>query len=898
MRQMIMKTTKIFSILAVLALVLTGCQDDFGKNFKPAEVGDEIFFGGTSGYEPDGRTVYGDKTSTGTEIMWYAGDTVRIYCAEANKVEGKSYCDYTVNNVVPQGGNPSATEHEDKNSSTLTSAEAYGLQWGEGADANGTHYFYGVYPSPRMFAAGSPEATNYNLNGKTLTAYLPSSQDPKSYVAAKDGNYTIHPAMRYAYMTASATANHTSEGVTMSFTPIVTAVEISIVNNSNHIVNSNNSSTSTPISISNISGVRVSTTDNSVISGRFTANIETNEITSVEGNNYVTVSVRGEDNYPITLAPGKKLTFTVFMVRDESQQDNIDLEALKVSLLVNGEYKTATLHANGTDPLLVYAKKKNFINNVPLELNTNTDVQPVALSKWMSQIKGDTPIGKMSIPGAGGAASMSLGENVAQQTISITELWERGIRAFEFFTHGNQLSKIVCNGNECNKTLSAAIDELKTLISNNPTEFAIAIVGYQPINDDWTDARNSADWCESFTSYWNSVTNGFTGSKTIELNGGSKTIQLGTEIFNPTLRLDDARGKLFCFSRPTTIGLEGWWYSVYDNAQNVIPVLGWGVSPDQFQARGYITKNHPYLLAQQRWELSGFSSKQVLNDKFDESQKQALRNQGRGKNYLYPNYNTNSVTLANNDNSVHRKVEHGDVSNKFMFRTMKGVLTNSNVSSTDTHQKEFLDPNLKIYVQDWRRIAKSDFEKIGYKKEAAVWGSAIYTLHDFFWRESLQEKKDDIVQALIKATTATDYENTIYINSICGFYIIDNPKSYMPTFQRLRFNAEKTGDTKDFTEFKYSKYYESNTQRNTSYNTLGGTVGDIASAAKDLNKFFYDKLLEIGADNLSGPTGIVLMDRVKYEEKSEEDKPGYYLPQIIISNCIRQFGQISNDNIQ
>ena len=135
---MIMKTTKIFSLLAVLALVLTGCQDDFGKNFKPAEVGDEIFFGGTSGYEPDGRTVYGDKTSTGTEIMWYAGDTVRISCAEANKVEGKSYCDYTVNNVVPQGGNPSATEHDNKKSSTLTTADAYGLQWGEGADANGS----------------------------------------------------------------------------------------------------------------------------------------------------------------------------------------------------------------------------------------------------------------------------------------------------------------------------------------------------------------------------------------------------------------------------------------------------------------------------------------------------------------------------------------------------------------------------------------------------------------------------------------------------------------------------------------------------------------------------------------------------------------------------------------
>ena len=90
----------------------------------------------------------------------------------------------------------------------------------------------------------------------------------------------------------------------------------------------------------------------------------------------------------------------------------------------------------------------------------------------------------------------------------------------------------------------------------------------------------------------------------------------------------------------------------------------------------------------------------------------------------------------------------------------------------------------------------------------------------------------------------------------------------------------------------------SNKDENGPYSWGGGFQGDIATAAADFNKFFYDKLLEIGTNNLSGPTGIVMMDRVKNKVESEDDKPGYYLPQIIIANSIRQYGQVTDDNIQ
>lgn len=880
---MIMKTTKIFSILAVLALVLTGCQDDFGKNFKPAEVGDEIFFGGTSGYEPDGRTVYGDKTSTGTEIMWYAGDTVRIYCAEANKVEGKSYCDYTVNNVVPQGGNPSATEHDNKKSSTLTTAEEYGLQWGEGADANGTHYFYGVYPSPRMFAAGSQEATNYNLNGNTLTAYLPSSQDPKAYVAAKDGNYTIHPAMRYAYMTAYSSATHTSKGVTMSFTPIVTALEISIVNNSIQTSTGVGGVTTTEnISIENISGVRVSTTDGSPISGKFTADVQDKKVLSVEGSDYVTVSVRDEKNYPITLAPNKKLTFTVFMVLKEGD----DLSSLKVSLLVNGVYKTATLNGNatgGASGIIAEVNKKNFINNVPLQLNKTANDNISGLSKWMSQIKDDTPIGMLSIPGAGGATSSTLTSSPSsmQQTLDISALWDSGIRCFELMVDKNGSSTIggknvLCNGISTTVTLNTAVTAIGNKLKANPTEFAVVIVGYQDANyNDYNRNAGDSGWMKGFDTWFLA-------------NNEMKTY--ATTPYSGDITLAKARGKIFCIARPVAMGLDAGWYTGFatDGSHNYTVVLGWGNHPDQWYARGY-------------GKLSHNNNKVAFSASLLESNNVNKRpyyvNESAPESYTYYEINTNATGVV--------AMEKGVKSFAYNY-----------LNTSDT---PYSPTATMAWVQEWKRVSNNSTKTYNgsgvYDHTGGFlgWGEeAQYENYTYQWANSVAEKKSDIEKTLILAQKKI---YSLVINSLCTYYIIDNESSFKPraVFQRYGgtnlggyyfddkyYSSLPTGNFKgsNLSNTSSSAGAPSNKDENGPYAWGGGFQGDIATAAADFNKFFYDKLLEIGTNNLSGPTGIVMMDRVKNKIESDDDKPGYYLPQIIIANSIRQYGQVTDDNIQ
>ena len=884
---MIMKTTKIFSILAVLALVLTGCQDDFGKNFKPAEVGDEIFFGGTSGYEPDGRTVYGDKTSTGTEIMWYAGDTVRIYCAEANKVEGKSYCDYTVNNVVPQGGNPSATEHDNKKSSTLTTADAYGLQWGEGADANGTHYFYGVYPSPRMFAAGSQEATNYNLNGDTLTAYLPSSQDPKAYVAAKDGNYTIHPAMRYAYMTAYSSATHTSNGVTMSFTPIVTALEISIVNNSIKTTTGVGGVTTTEnISIENISGVRVSTTDGSPISGKFTAKVQEKKVLSVEGSDYVTVSVRDEKNYPITLAPNKKLTFTVFMVLKEGD----DLSSLKVSLLVNGVYKTATLNGNatgGASGIIAEVNKKNFINNVPLQLNKTANDNLSGLSKWMSQIKDDTPIGMLSIPGAGGATSSSMtDENSKQQTLDIAALWDSGIRCFELMVDKNSRSigtnNVLCNGVLTNVTLNTAVTAIGDKLYANPTEFAVVIVGYQDSEYN-TYERNagSGGWMEHFNSW-------FSGNTVMQ--------NYATTSYSGDIPLANARRKIFCIARPVSMGLDAGWYTgFYGNKTECkySVVLGWGNHPDQWYARGYGKLTHEKSADNNNYIVAHSAD---LLESNNVNKRPYYVNESAPESYTYYEINTNATGVVVMDKGV----------KSFAYNYQN--VSHTYYSSTATNM---------AWVQEWKRVSNNSTKE--YKGSGVydhtggflgIGAKAQYENYTYQWANSVAEKKSDIEKTLILAQKGY---YSLVINSLCTYYIIDNELSFKPraVFQKYGSSSlngyyfdDKYYDSPSGASFKGSNLTSTSggapahTDEPGPYSWGGGFQGDIATAAADFNKFFYDKLLEIGTNNLSGPTGIVMMDRVKNKVESEDDKPGYYLPQIIIANSIRQYGQVTDDNIQ
>lgn len=876
-------------------MLFSACSDDkFEEKNTPAQVGDEIVFGGVVGTGDESRTVYGNKVSTTdgsyTQIKWYEGDKVRIHCAQALAVNGNQYCDYDVNEyVAADGGNPYADQDEyDQTTLTPCDDEPYGLQWGSSEE----HTFYAVYPSPDMLDGDAKDG--FSFTGNTLTGYIPTTQNPSRYVEGTkntDGQYTaytIHPAMRYAYMVAKNAVNTTHSAVGLTFRPVVAAVEMTVVNNT-YTINSEDSE------LEDISQIRISTTDGTAISGKFITTIEgetTNEddtdfyskAVSGEGKSYVTIDIKDPDGNPITLAKQGTLTFTVFIVPTNANGD-VDLSKINVTVLSGASIKTCTLTGDTSvnGGVIINAKKKNFISHVNLKWNTNTQT-----SDWMSHIDGSTPLYKLSIPGAGGVCSHNLAEGYNEQTLDISNLWTRGVRCFEI-NIANNASTVVCNGQATSYTLNDAVTTIKSLLQANPREFAVMIIGFQPYENNSTGAfgRNSSSWQSSFTSYWNSYVNNWNveGDGTDD-NGNTIYCQPG--IYSSTMTLDAARGKLFCFTRPTAIGGDQWWYSMASNPANVIPIVGWGPSPDQFYARGYVKSNRPYYLSSS-------------ND-FDVEDSTPTTG---GTNFIFPSYETLdgtadysltsdiSTTMISNfaswDESLspHLQVALCDSTDKFMYRTVSNGVAGTSMESFVSSPR--------IYAQEWKRIAK---EKVT-SSSNGYW---------YCWPASINEKKNDIYNALMKATKATDSErqSTIYINSICGFYIdaTNFANSLYPQPHRLAFGCETKGTSTGyiFYDIKYASsttsssyyYYVANTDAGSvgsnienAYDYFGGTQGDIANAASDLNQYFYDLILTIGTKNIEGPLGIVLMDRVADATTKSTNKPGYYLPQLIVANNFR-----------
>ena len=97
------------------------------------------------------------------------------------------------------------------------------------------------------------------------------------------------------------------------------------------------------------------------------------------------------------------------------------------------------------------------------------------------------------------------------------------------------------------------------------------------------------------------------------------------------------------------------------------------------------------------------------------------------------------------------------------------------------------------------------------------------TYGNYKWFESLSLKKDDILHTFDKAI-ADKAGTFVYFNSLDGFYITNTSDSYGP-------------------------YYR-------------GNMGDIGGFANDINEWFYRELMTRGEKNITGPTGVVIMDRV------------------------------------
>lgn len=153
------------------------------------------------------------------------------------------------------------------------------------------------------------------------------------------------------------------------------------------------------------------------------------------------------------------------------------------------------------------------------------------------------------------------------------------------------------------------------------------------------------------------------------------------------------------------------------------------------------------------------------------------------------------------------------------------------------------DAQFEVWAQEWRRIVKEDVTITGTVPTFWLFGTR-YESYEYTFFESLDEKKNCIETTF--ETSIKDISNSyVYFNSLSGYYIL-------------------TDNSED------------------SYRSFGpywmGNLGNIGDYSTHINNWFDGIIEQKGEANITGPMGIVIMDRVGETQASTD------LARIIIAN--------------
>ncbi|MBR4052758.1 MAG: hypothetical protein IKJ96_06890 [Alistipes sp.] len=713
------------ALLCAMAVLVTSCTKDetLEPQREPIAAGDEIIFGARAGFENSGnsRTVYGDYTiedgkRTFQAIDWVNGtDLVQIYYDKGANDNN------TVSYKIVEGSE--TVNDETTTFSYLQKMSANGLQWGSGD----SHTFYAMYPAPEMIPTESTLAQGIKMTGTTLNGYVPQAQNPVS-VTEDNGNYVAAPDMTYAYMAAKKTVTSPQSSVSLTFVPIVTAVEIEL-----------EVPTTPPAGTTAVKSVQIAEiqVEGEGIAGAFTAdlsswtgtyptctNIANTETVTTNAIDQIQIAV-WQDSKPITLAAGKSLTFTVFL-RPGTKYTN-----LKVNISPNG----AGYIGKQMTGLNINQHFKTIINNVKLP------AAGVAIdaSKWMSQLDPATQMKKLSLPGTGGSFSYSYSDEndnpswYKQQTLTFEEQWAAGIRAFEIVSDrpssastslGSQ--NVKCNKVSMGVTVLQVLQNLLAKVATvdteagetSPTECAVLILTYQP-EGVWGNARNASNYAKSLKLMYD----GLTATQKAQI------IQ-----YTPDLTLEKAKGNVMIFCRinqkdepedgsftDATTTLAG---------TNITLIDGCGTGKDRWGSRGYkVNGNVAYDAAN-----TGDADKSV--DYY-------LTQQGSWTDLTWPAWS--NVTVPNYSNSNQPMA--------FGFPTNYSAVTCWYQEWARVVPETIIDPSL-----GWYQV---------YKTGAGI--ADIYA--DYRWYESYNEKVN-AAETTFEMAISDKYPSYVFINSLCG-YLVD-----------------------------------------------------------------------------------------------------------------------------
>lgn len=861
----------IFAIFSVCAaLLFAGCSENLEfEDVLPVEkhYGEEVKFGGSASYNVKGgtkngtRTVYGgyENITNGKEpVYWVSDDKVRLYCPQA----AVKTADYKVTATAQNRDGKVAETGLDK----ITAA---GLQW---ANPEQPHTFYGVYPIPEDESL---------KEGTILTGTIPSVQDYKSYRKETiDGkvSHVYEPDMNYAYMVARtevANPNNIGENVYLKFLPIATAVEVEMVNtsNQNYSFREVHFSSDKPMAGSftaNLSGMNLGTGQNGVQYG----DAIPNNISVADTKKTAGLRLYTSQSEVLTLEKDHSIKFTIFML-----PGNDDVENLKVTFIASDGAQL-----NGTfSGIKIQKSKKNYMHQVPLGKD---QAMTYNQAEWLKYVGDDVVCNTLSIPGAGGAASGNIFgrtsnnvDNYLEQSLSINDLWNVGIRCFEFTVDKHSTDNgnlgdvdVYCNAQNTGLTLDTCINRVKNLLAAHPEEFAMVIITYQQASgfnmrgDEGAVAqtRNPAIFMSQLNTYWENLT--------------MPNESVCKALYNQNLTLAEARGKLFCIARPTSSGEDNYatismttdksWVgrsvrkmvsTTYANPltlpiisnPHILAIHGWGALKDKWYARGFTECIYH--------RGNGWDTFRNLLD-VEQCRTAMGYNPDRPGRPFDTSTNVNDEFVTLSSGSYYGKQFYTSTTDQTTDITLSPNFFYSTVT------KDGVVSNQGAWVQEWARVSP---ETKTYTIETGKYVR---------WLESISEKKDHVSKTLDYSLSKEKGE-VVYINSLCGYYITnDVPLSIYPN-ELTDYNIKKD-DYEIMNGFlNYTTVIVAQPNVLSTQSNEAGMCGDIDAFATEINTYFKDLLdARIIDGRLSGSTGIVLMDRISNKGV------GASIPAIIIAN--------------
>lgn len=852
------KVYKSFALLCV-GLATVACVDEpFEDVVLDTTPGNDIVFTAVAANDDlTTKTVYGAPGDGIVPLLWKHGDNIQIASPEAI---GENNAEYTIGT---QG------EADNQNAYSVTKSGDAGLQWSE----EDTYHFYAMYPSP---ATLSNTGVYLDHDKKEMMGLIPMNQQPSNTVLT-EGGYTLEPDMRYAYMVAKDTYTRDASGdnVTLAFTPMVTTLQFDITANTiGPQKNDGGLSRLFLTGVSLLSKDKMDETGQTVlaegksISGNFTYNFDSDNIT-IEGNNRINMNFAGT-GYELT--KNQYCNVTLFLLPQNYPAGTLELQLM---FTVGG-----TTQIRKTTIAIDIQKQKKYVFN---DLLMPEIVSDVTGSSWISGLDPQMKISQLSLPVAGNTFANrsydqeNVSEYTQQQSLSYEQLWNMGVRGFEFVNRSTRASytnvpdqglrneKPVCYETVLTATAVPTFGTaFETLVRffvkpEYSGEFLLLICTYQATGDGYNPDRYVTDLLTYFDYFIGNsqdlVGKTFTKDNFVKLTSQTTIEQLQGNIAVVIRPGDDSRYE----TNNTTSGISLLSKSNVDWTNNVSLITDWGTAFDVWDRRAE--------------EIQNGARTPVARQSSYETEYYHKTGRPIVEHWLYGQSSTSgSFTFkSGTDSYEYTPEEHRDYNAFNNFAGTTPTIENGVIKERREQlvgrQGGFNYSHAILgggtaYVQEWARVIPLN---LGNRN--------IYTEHSrnntyFFvnWPESITEKKQAI-DNLFKMSVArnlAETTNDIYINVLSGYFATEKHMPSLLPFQKLFAGfVDRNFSFSDWT-YHYDPLIKDQ-----------GKGGDSIGLAEELNQYVYDilsgdKEMSSGGKLAKGPWGLIVMDHIQPTDVSAD----------------------------